>query len=135
MYDEISFREIEEGKSIQILHVGSYDDEPKSFELMNEFARKFDLTRIGDFHKEIYLSNKNRTSKEKQKNYIKIFSEIGGLVMPRPTTKNDLMIAAKENYEKLDLLISKMTEEELNTPLIFQKRKRKKKPIGKEIKT
>ena len=67
LYDEISFREIEEGKSIHILHVGSYDDEPKSFELMNEFARKLDLTRIGDFHKEIYLSNKNRTLKEKQK--------------------------------------------------------------------
>ena len=54
--------------------------------------------------------------------------------MSRPTTKNDLMTAAKENYEKLDLLISKMTEEELIHHLIFQKRKRKKKPIGKEIK-
>ena len=67
LYDEISFREIEEGKSIQILHVGSYDDEPKSFEQMDEFARKLDLTRIGDFHKEIFLSNKNMTSEEKQK--------------------------------------------------------------------
>lgn len=67
MYDEISFREIEEGKSIQILHTGSYDDEPKSFELMSEFDGKLNLTRIGDFHKEIFLSNKNRTSEEKQK--------------------------------------------------------------------
>ena len=71
LYDEMSFREIEEGKSIQILHVGSYDDEPKSFEQMNEFARKRDLTRIGDFHKEIYLSNKNRTSEEKQKTILR----------------------------------------------------------------
>ena len=71
LYDEISFRKIEEGKSIQILHVGSYDDEPKSFEQMNEFARKRDLTRIGDFHKEIYLSNKNRTSEEKQKTILR----------------------------------------------------------------
>ena len=67
MYDEISFREIEEGKSIQILHTGSYDDEPKSFELMSEFDGKLNLTRIGDFHKEIFLSNKNRTSEEKHK--------------------------------------------------------------------
>ena len=67
MYDEISFREIEEGKSIQILHTGSYDDEPKSFELMSEFAGKLNLTRIGDFYKEIFLSNKNRTFEEKQK--------------------------------------------------------------------
>ena len=71
LYDEMSFIEIEEGKSIQILHVGSYDDEPKSFEQMNEFARKRDLTRIGDFHKEIYLSNKNRTSEEKQKTILR----------------------------------------------------------------
>ncbi len=71
LYDEMSFREIEEGKSIQILHVGSYDDEPKSFEQLNELARKLDLRRIGDFHKEIYLSNKNRTSKEKQKTILR----------------------------------------------------------------
>ena len=71
LYDEMSFRGIEEGKSIQILHVGSYDDEPKSFEQLNEFARKLDLTRIGDFHKEIYLSNKNRTSEEKQKTILR----------------------------------------------------------------
>ena len=36
--------------------------------------------------------------------------------MPRPKTKEDLMIAAKENYEKLNILISKMSDEELNTP-------------------
>ena len=71
LYDEMSFREIEEGKSIQILHVGSYDEEPKSFEQMDEFARKLDLTRIDDFHKEIYLSNKNRTSEEKQKTILR----------------------------------------------------------------
>ena len=71
LYDEMSFREIEEGKSIQILHVGIYDDEPKSFEQMNEFVRKLNLTRIGDFHREIYLSNKNRTSEEKQKTILR----------------------------------------------------------------
>jgi len=46
--------------------------------------------------------------------------------VPRPTTKNDLMTAAKENYEKLNLLISKMTSEELNTPFDFSKDKKKK---------
>lgn len=71
LYDEMSFREIEEGKSIQTLHVGSYDDEPKSFEQMNEFVRKLNLTRIGDFHREIYLSNKNRASEEKQKTILR----------------------------------------------------------------
>ena len=30
--------------------------------------------------------------------------------MPRPTTKNDLMAIARQNYEKLNLLILKMSE-------------------------
>ena len=46
--------------------------------------------------------------------------------MPRPTTKNDLIIVAKESFEKLNLLISKMTSEELNTPFDFSKDKKKK---------
>ena len=46
--------------------------------------------------------------------------------MPRPTTKNDLMIVAEESYEKLNLHISKMTSEELNTPFNFSKDKKKK---------
>lgn len=71
LYDEISFEEIKEGKAIQILHVGSYDDEPKSFEQMKKFARKFNFTRTGNFHREIYLSNKNRTSEEKQKTILR----------------------------------------------------------------
>ena len=46
--------------------------------------------------------------------------------MSRPTTKNDLMTAAEQNYEKLNLLISKMSEEELNTPFDFSKDEKKK---------
>ena len=45
--------------------------------------------------------------------------------MPSPTTKNDLMIVAKENYEKLNLFISQMPEEELNTPFDFSKDEKK----------
>lgn len=36
------------------------------------------------------------------------------------------MAAANQNYEKLNLIISKMTEEELNTPFDFSKDKNKK---------
>ena len=61
----------ENNPSVCFFDTGSYDEEPKSFEQMNEFARKRDLTRIGDFHKEIYLSNKNRTSEEKQKTILR----------------------------------------------------------------
>nr|WP_314632692.1 GyrI-like domain-containing protein [uncultured Mogibacterium sp.] len=71
LYEEIIFEEIEDGKSIQVLHVGSYDDEPNSFDKMNELASECNLIRIGVVHREIYLSNKNRTSEEKQKTILR----------------------------------------------------------------
>ena len=46
--------------------------------------------------------------------------------MSRPKTKEDLMTSAKENYEKLGAIISKMSEEELNTPFDFSKDEKKK---------
>ena len=46
--------------------------------------------------------------------------------MVRPQTKEDLMIAAKENFEKLNTLISKMSDKELTTPFDFSKDEKKK---------
>ena len=46
--------------------------------------------------------------------------------MPRPTTKEDLISAAAENYRKLNLLILNMKEEELNTPFDFSSDEKKK---------
>ena len=39
--------------------------------------------------------------------------------MGRPTSKTDLLNAASENYEKLNVIIAGMTEKELNTPFDF----------------
>ena len=65
LYDEISFEEIEDGKSIQILHIGSYDNEPESFEMMDKLANESNLTRTADYHREIYLTSKAVTEKQK----------------------------------------------------------------------
>ena len=46
--------------------------------------------------------------------------------MPRPRTKEELVLASKENYEKLNLFISKLSEEELQTPFDFSKDQKKK---------
>jgi len=46
--------------------------------------------------------------------------------MARPTTKEDLLISAKENYGKLNELISKLSEKELNTPFDFSADVKKK---------
>ena len=71
LYDEIVFDEIKGGKSIQILHLGSYDDEPQSFLKMDELVSKVNLRRISTSHREIYLSNKNRTAEEKLKTILR----------------------------------------------------------------
>ncbi len=46
--------------------------------------------------------------------------------MVRPKTKENLTIAAKENFEKLNTLISRMSDKELTTPFDFSKDEKKK---------
>ena len=46
--------------------------------------------------------------------------------MGRPTTKTDLLIAAAANYEKLNTLVSDLTEKELSTPFDFSHDEKKK---------
>lgn len=46
--------------------------------------------------------------------------------MARPQTKADLIIAANENYEKLNKLIDSMSEKELATPFNFEDDEKKK---------
>lgn len=71
LYEEISFKEFEEEKAIQILHLGSFDDEPQSFKKMDKLATELKLKRTSNVHLEIYLTNKNRTSEEKQKTILR----------------------------------------------------------------
>ncbi|MDE5588920.1 MAG: ClbS/DfsB family four-helix bundle protein, partial [Acetatifactor sp.] len=43
--------------------------------------------------------------------------------MGRPVTKSELLSAAAENYEKMNELISSLTERELSTPFDFPGKK------------
>ena len=54
--------------------------------------------------------------------------------MARPQTKEDLLIAAKENFEKLNTLISKMSDRELTTRFDFSKDEKKKEAYWKRDK-
>lgn len=71
LYDEISFDTMNDGKSLQILHVGAFDDEPVSFGKMDEFLKTHQLERIESYHREIYLNNANRTEKSKLKTILR----------------------------------------------------------------
>lgn len=71
LYEQIRFDYMQDGKCIEILHIGTYDDEPKSFLKMDIFAKENDLIRIGNFHREIYLNNSNRVLKSKLKTILR----------------------------------------------------------------
>lgn len=68
------FLTIEEGLCVQIMHIGSYDDEPDTITLMDKFIKEngyindFSNTRM---HHEIYLSDARRVAPEKHKTVIR----------------------------------------------------------------
>jgi len=66
LLNEIIFDTIEDGKSIQMLHTGSFDDEPASFAKMDAFAKGNGLERTNHFHREIYLNDARKTKPEKR---------------------------------------------------------------------
>lgn len=65
LYDEIIFDTMQDGKCIDMLHVGSYDSESSSFAQMDRFAEENGLQRITDWHREIYLTNRTEADKLK----------------------------------------------------------------------
>ena len=65
LYEKIIFDTIHDGKCVEILHIGSYDNEPSSFEQMDRFAEENSLQRITDCHREIYLTNRTKEDKLK----------------------------------------------------------------------
>ena len=68
---DISFETIHDGKCVQVLHKGAYDDEPVSFEAMNRHCLEQGYERVGEKHREIYLNNANRTEKSKLKTILR----------------------------------------------------------------
>lgn len=71
LLDKVEFKQIEEGKCVQMLHNGSYDSEPVSFDLMEEFAKKQGLKRSSRKHREIYLSDARKVAPEKLKTVLR----------------------------------------------------------------
>jgi hypothetical protein len=68
---KVRFEKISDGKCIQMLHIGSYDNEPESFGLMEDFAKSKGLHRISKNHKEIYLSDARKVPSEKLKTVLR----------------------------------------------------------------
>ncbi|MBC1287272.1 GyrI-like domain-containing protein [Listeria booriae] len=63
----LKLEEITEGLNLQMLHIGSFDDEPATFAQMEDFCEQNNIIRLSKSHKEIYLSDINKVAPDKLK--------------------------------------------------------------------
>ena len=75
LLDDVVFGEIEEGMCVQMMHIGPYDDEYKSFEVMKEFIKDNNLVIKRLAHREIYISDVRKTAPEKLKTVLRYMVE------------------------------------------------------------
>ena len=71
LLDKVRFETIEEENCVQLLHLGSYDNEAQSFATMEAFAESEGLVRKYKTHREIYLSDARKTVTEKLKTILR----------------------------------------------------------------
>jgi hypothetical protein len=73
-FSKVEFFSYDEGLCVQCMHVGAYDDEPATVELMHKFAEEqgyvLDITE-NRLHHEIYLSDVRKVVPEKLKTVIR----------------------------------------------------------------
>ncbi len=73
-FSSVAFWEFAEGLCVQMLHLGSYDDEPKSFDTMAKFVTEKGYEKNADnkwHHHEIYLSDPRKVSPENNKTVLR----------------------------------------------------------------
>lgn len=68
---KVRFEQMTEGLSCQMLHVGSFDDEPASFAAMETFCVEQGYVRTSKIHREIYLSDPRKTVPAKLKTVLR----------------------------------------------------------------
>ncbi len=70
--DNVYFKELAEGLCAQIMHLGSYDDEPATFSKLEEYVESQGYHRSYKTHKEIYISDFRKTEVDKLKTVLRI---------------------------------------------------------------
>ena len=73
-FSRVEFLTYDEGKCVQCMHVGSFDNEPETVEMMHTYMEengyKLDITEER-YHHEVYLSDPRKTSISKLKTVIR----------------------------------------------------------------
>jgi len=71
LLDMVRYERLAEGLCVQMLHAGSYDDEPATVAAMERFIAEQELHRTTLKHREIYISNPNAVAPEKMKTVLR----------------------------------------------------------------
>lgn len=71
LLEEIYLDSMEDGLSVQIMHIGSYDNEPISFDLMKKFIKSNSLEIKSLIHREIYISDARKVTPDKLKTILR----------------------------------------------------------------
>jgi hypothetical protein len=71
LLEKVKFEITEDSYCIQMMHIGSFDNEPASFRLMEEFCLQNNLTRESMQHREIYLSDFRKVPHDKLKTVLR----------------------------------------------------------------
>ncbi|MBR4163327.1 MAG: GyrI-like domain-containing protein [Solobacterium sp.] len=73
-FSKVEFFTYDEGLCVQCMHIGSYDDEPATIAMMDNYSKDhgycIDINQQR-YHHEIYLSDARKTAKEKLKTVIR----------------------------------------------------------------
>lgn len=59
--EKVRFEPESDGLSCQMMHMGSFDDEPESFARMEAYCVEHGFARASKIHREIYLSDPRKT--------------------------------------------------------------------------
>lgn len=71
LLDNVNFESREEGKCVQMMHIGSFDDEAMTFEVMKKFCNDNNLEIKTLVHREIYISDFRKTATDKLKTVLR----------------------------------------------------------------
>lgn len=71
LLDDVTFDTMEDGLSVQMMHIGSYDDEPQTFQQMKRYIKENNLEITTLRHREIYISDARKTEKPKLKTVLR----------------------------------------------------------------
>lgn len=71
LVDNVYFESINDGLSVQMLHIGSYDNEEESFKIMRNYIDENNLKLTTLVHREIYLSDARKTKQDKLKTVLR----------------------------------------------------------------